>query len=121
MTSSSVVLAKHKAITLLVADSYCKEHSILRSDHPFLPIETAAVHLDEEAALKHRQDEAHLEILANFIQECQSSSEPLFKATETLDILGHSLPVMHPLALATYIQNIRYSLPKLWKTSWLDP
>ncbi|KAJ7438769.1 hypothetical protein FB451DRAFT_1107509, partial [Mycena latifolia] len=93
MTSSIVALAKHKAVTTLLMDNdYCQQHGISRSSHPLLPPETAAAHLDEEAALKHRQDEAQLEILANFIQECQQSNETLFKARETLEILGAFIP-----------------------------
>ncbi|KAJ6549290.1 hypothetical protein DFH09DRAFT_620184, partial [Mycena vulgaris] len=93
MTPSIVALAKHKGVTTLLGDdAYCKEHGISQSSHPFLPAETATAHLEEAAALKHRQDEGQLEILANFIHECQTSNQALFKARETLEILGAFVP-----------------------------
>ncbi|KAJ7877653.1 hypothetical protein B0H13DRAFT_2053518 [Mycena leptocephala] len=45
---------------------------------------STAAHLDEA--------DAHLSILANFLQECQQAPEPLFKARETIEILGAFIP-----------------------------
>jgi hypothetical protein len=93
MTSSIVALAKHKAITTLREDDpYFQKHTVARSSHPFLPTETATTTLGEEEATRYREDEGKLNILTKFIQDCLQSSEPLFKARETLEILGGFIP-----------------------------
>ncbi|KAJ7362980.1 hypothetical protein DFH08DRAFT_328819 [Mycena albidolilacea] len=106
MTPSILAIAKHKTIYLSTG---------LQSDHHFLPEETATAHLDEAHALKHRQDEAHLVILANFIQQCQETKESLFKGRETLEIIGSFTPgwagrsYIHPshqLRFAGAVENL---------------
>ncbi|KAF8160121.1 hypothetical protein K438DRAFT_1860201 [Mycena galopus ATCC 62051] len=98
-------MARHRAVA-----------AVLKCDHPFLPEPTASGQLGEDA-LKHRQDEAHLDILSRFIEECQQADEPLFKSCETLRILGAFLPghqssgtshihATHQLAFAGAIQDL---------------
>ncbi|KAF7344158.1 hypothetical protein MVEN_01706000 [Mycena venus] len=101
MTPSIVSIAKHKAVLL--------HAGALQSGHPFLPEETATAHLDEDHALKHRQDEAHLEILSNFIQQCHQAHEPLFKGRETLEILGSFTPGWDDLSYIHHSHQLHFA------------
>ncbi|KAJ6572881.1 hypothetical protein DFH09DRAFT_402525 [Mycena vulgaris] len=85
-TPSVVAMTKYRVLTLLGSDRDSAE------SHYLLPTETVAAHLTVDVGFEYRLYEARLGILTDLIEACHQSSEPLFKARETLEILGAFIP-----------------------------
>lgn len=80
---------------------------------------TNGAYLDDPHNLAHTKDEAHLDILANFIEQCQLVNEPLFKGCETLEMLGSFVPRNPSGESCDIAPAVNFALHKLLR-AWLS-